>query len=144
MPSGKLHWRAHACATSKLWNPGTSRAPSLQPSIPHRTPSFGRPYAVIYRWEWYRIPSAAFTHGGFLHILMNMLATFQMSVTIERAIGSMALFGCQFLFITLIGIMYCFCYWVAYKSTVRPFYSVLISANEHLSLESAEAGAKKT
>ena len=43
---------------------------------------------VLYQRELYRIVTAAFFHGGLMHILMNMTATVAIGGTLERMMGT--------------------------------------------------------
>lgn len=43
-----------------------------------------QPVAVIERWELYRIISAAFVHGGLMHIGMNMMSLYQLGSGLVR------------------------------------------------------------
>ena len=69
--------------------------------------NFAISYAmVIRRGEYYRILSAAFVHGGILHIFMNMSSLLQLGMDMEVQFGSL-----QFLFLSLwsvvlVGIIY--------------------------------------
>ena len=67
--------------------------------------------AQVLRGEYYRIVSAAFVHGGIMHIFMNMSSLLQLGGSLEAQFGSM-----QFAFLTLwstilIGMMYVFLSW---------------------------------
>lgn len=57
---------------------------------------------VIYRGEYYRIVSSAFTHAGILHILFNMSSLLQLGFDLERQFGSI-----PFLVLTLWTIFAC-------------------------------------
>ena len=50
----------------------------------------------VLKGEYYRIVTAAYIHGGVMHIFMNMSSLIQLGVTLERQVGSL-----QFLFMTL-------------------------------------------
>jgi membrane associated rhomboid family serine protease len=51
--------------------------------------------AQILNGEFYRIITSTFTHGGLLHIFMNMSSLLQLGTSLETQFGSM-----QFLFLT--------------------------------------------
>ena len=75
--------------------------------------------------EYYRIISAAFVHGGIMHIAMNMSSLLQLGHSLENQFGSL-----QFLFLTswsvlVIGIFYVILSWLlAYSlSDSRQLYS---------------------
>lgn len=54
----------------------------------------------ILRGEYYRMVSAAFVHGGAMHIFMNMSSLLQIGASLELQFGSL-----QFLFMTLWSIL---------------------------------------
>jgi len=43
--------------------------------------------AVVEHGQWWRIFTAAFLHGGFPHIALNMFALYQVGTIVERAMG---------------------------------------------------------
>lgn len=43
---------------------------------------------AIVNGEWWRIVSAMFLHGGYLHLIMNMLALYYLGIIVERIYGS--------------------------------------------------------
>lgn len=68
-------------------------------------------YQVLYKYEFYRIVSAAFVHVGLLHIAMNMSSLFQIGPYLEQQFGTI-----QFFFLTIwsvfaIGFIYVFSGW---------------------------------
>ena len=70
---------------------------------------------VIFKYEYYRIVSAAFVHVGLLHIIMNMSTLVQLGPDLEKMFGTL-----QFLFFTiwavfLTGIVYVFLCWCLYE-----------------------------
>ena len=46
-------------------------------------------YAVVYRLELYRIVTAAFEHGGLMHIAMNMMSLYSLGSSLEPLFGSL-------------------------------------------------------
>lgn len=59
--------------------------PSVQTLV-----DFGAKYApyIIYRGEWWRLITAAFLHGGILHILMNSWVLFDLGPQVNQAFGT--------------------------------------------------------
>lgn len=49
-------------------------------------------FRIIYQYEYYRIFSSAFIHGGLLHIAMNMMSLLALGVVIESNYGSLKFF----------------------------------------------------
>lgn len=45
------------------------------------------PFGIALFGEWYRLLTAAFLHGSFLHIAFNMYVLFALGPTLERALG---------------------------------------------------------
>ena len=45
------------------------------------------PYGIVIYGEWWRLLTAAFLHGSFLHILFNMYVLFVLGPTLERVLG---------------------------------------------------------
>lgn len=67
--------------------------------------------AQVIKGEYYRIFSAAYVHGGIMHIFMNMSSLLQLGASLETQFGSL-----QFAFLTLwstilIGMVYVFLSW---------------------------------
>jgi len=59
--------------------------PSLQTLV-----DFGAKYGpyILYRGEWWRLITAAFLHGGLLHILMNSWVLFDLGPQVNQAFGT--------------------------------------------------------
>jgi rhomboid protease GluP len=59
--------------------------PSMQTLV-----DFGAKYApyVFYRGEWWRLITAAYLHGGLLHILMNSWVLFDLGPQVNQAFGT--------------------------------------------------------
>ena len=59
--------------------------PSMQTLV-----DFGAKYAplIFYRGEWWRLITAAFLHGGLLHILMNSWVLFDLGPQVNQAFGT--------------------------------------------------------
>ncbi|MFM7210704.1 MAG: rhomboid family intramembrane serine protease, partial [Actinomycetota bacterium] len=45
------------------------------------------PFGIALFGEWYRLLTAAFLHGSFLHIAFNMYVLFALGPTLERVLG---------------------------------------------------------
>jgi membrane associated rhomboid family serine protease len=65
------------------------------------------PSAVLSRFQIYRILLAPWYHGGFIHILFNMLALYFMGSDFERQVGSLAAaYTTLVVLIPLIGVLH--------------------------------------
>lgn len=54
----------------------------------------------------YRLVSAAFIHGGILHLLMNMMALRQLGITLEQSLGTLPFIGISLLLTLVSGLIY--------------------------------------
>jgi membrane associated rhomboid family serine protease len=54
------------------------------------------PFFIIYKYEYFRIITNVFVHGGIMHIVMNMMSLVQLGTLIEKDFGSI-----KFLFLTI-------------------------------------------
>ncbi len=63
-------------------------------------------FLVIFEFQWYRIISAAFTHLGLLHIIMNMFALVQIGGSLEPLFGSLQYFFVISVFVLAVGVLY--------------------------------------
>lgn len=52
------------------------------------------PYAVVVQGEYWRLLTALFLHGGFLHLGFNLFALYILGPPLERAIGTMRFAAC--------------------------------------------------
>jgi membrane associated rhomboid family serine protease len=68
---------------------------------------------VIYYYQYYRIVTSAFLHGGFFHLLMNMMSLYQVGAHIEQQFGSGPFFFMTLWSILLCGTVYCLLSWAA-------------------------------
>jgi membrane associated rhomboid family serine protease len=67
------------------------------------------PYLVVWHGQLWRIVTAAFTHGGLLHIAMNMFSFFSLGKSLETLFGSLHFFflllaytlGCGLLYVAI-------------------------------------------
>lgn len=59
---------------------------------------------MIWQWQWYRVVGAAFTHLGILHIIMNMMATYQLGSNLEPMFGTLQYSFIMVVFILAVGI----------------------------------------
>jgi len=66
------------------------------------------PPKIVNSHEYWRLFTAAWFHGGILHILMNMMAFQGLGTTIERQLGSLSLLYNIILFDLLIAILHVF------------------------------------
>lgn len=71
------------------------------------------PVAVLYFQQWWRIVTAAFTHGGLMHIGMNMMTLVQLGMGVETLFGSLAYAFIILVFLVATGLLYVVMAWVA-------------------------------
>jgi membrane associated rhomboid family serine protease len=55
------------------------------------------PYAVVVQGEYWRLFTALFLHGGFLHLGFNLFALYVLGPSLERAIGTARFAACYLL-----------------------------------------------
>jgi rhomboid protease GluP len=65
------------------------------PDVLHRIGAL-EPYAVV-EGEYWRLLTALFLHGGFLHLGFNLFALYVLGPPLERAIGTMRFAACYLL-----------------------------------------------
>ena len=63
------------------------------PEVLHRIGAL-EPYAVVVQKEYWRLFTALFLHGGFLHLGFNLFALYVLGPPLERAIGTMRFAAC--------------------------------------------------
>jgi membrane associated rhomboid family serine protease len=63
------------------------------PEVLHRIGAL-EPYAVVLQGEYWRLFTALFLHGGFLHLGFNLFALYVLGPPLERAIGTMRFAAC--------------------------------------------------
>jgi membrane associated rhomboid family serine protease len=63
------------------------------PEILHRIGAL-EPYAVVVQGEYWRLFTALFLHGGFLHLGFNLFALYVLGPPLERAIGTIRFATC--------------------------------------------------
>jgi len=63
------------------------------PEVLHRIGAL-EPYAVVVQREYWRLFTALFLHGGFLHLGFNLFALYVLGPPLERAIGTMRFAAC--------------------------------------------------
>ena len=63
------------------------------PEVLHRIGAL-EPYAVVTQGEYWRLFTALFLHGGFLHLGFNLFALYILGPSLERAIGTMRFAAC--------------------------------------------------
>ena len=63
------------------------------PDVLHRVGAL-EPYAVVVQGEYWRLFSALFLHGGFLHLGFNIFALYVLGPPLERSIGSIRFLAC--------------------------------------------------
>lgn len=61
---------------------------------------------MVWEWQWYRVISAAFTHLSILHILMNMMAMYQLGSNLEPMFGTLQYFFVMVVFTLAVGLGY--------------------------------------
>jgi rhomboid protease GluP len=63
------------------------------PEVLHRIGAL-EPYAVVVQDQYWRLFTALFLHGGFLHLLFNLFALYVLGPPLERSIGAMRFAAC--------------------------------------------------
>jgi membrane associated rhomboid family serine protease len=63
------------------------------PDVLHRIGAL-EPYAVVVQGEYWRLFTALFLHGGFLHLGFNLFALYVLGSPLERAIGTTRFAAC--------------------------------------------------
>jgi membrane associated rhomboid family serine protease len=63
------------------------------PQVLHRIGAL-EPYAVVLQREYWRLFTAVFLHGGFLHLGFNLFALWVLGPPLERAIGTIRFVAC--------------------------------------------------
>jgi len=81
---------------------------------------------VVYYYQYYRIVTSAFIHGGFFHLLMNMMSLYQLGAHAEQQFGSGPFFFITCWCIILCGTLYCLLSWAL--SYITGDFSWLLSS----------------
>ena len=63
------------------------------PDVLHRIGAL-EPYAVVAQGEYWRLFTALFLHGGFLHLGFNLFALYVLGPSLERSIGTIRFLAC--------------------------------------------------
>jgi membrane associated rhomboid family serine protease len=63
------------------------------PDVLHRIGAL-EPYAVVVQGEYWRLFTALFLHGGFLHLGFNLFALYVLGPSLERSIGTIRFLAC--------------------------------------------------
>jgi membrane associated rhomboid family serine protease len=63
------------------------------PKVLHRIGAL-EPYAVVGHGEYWRLFTALFLHGGFLHLAFNLFALYVLGPPLERSIGTIRFIAC--------------------------------------------------
>jgi len=63
------------------------------PEVLHRIGAL-EPYAVVVQGEYWRLFTALFLHGGFLHLGFNLFALYVLGPPLERSIGTIRFLAC--------------------------------------------------
>jgi membrane associated rhomboid family serine protease len=63
------------------------------PQVLHRIGAL-EPYAVVAQGEYWRLFTALFLHGGFLHLAFNLFALYVLGPPLERSIGTIRFLAC--------------------------------------------------
>jgi membrane associated rhomboid family serine protease len=66
------------------------------PDVLHRIGAL-EPYAVVVQGQYWRMFTALFLHGGFLHLGFNLFAFYVLGPSLERSIGTIRFLACYFL-----------------------------------------------
>src|SRR6266536_2102490 len=84
------------------------------PEVLHRVGALD-PYSVLLQHEYWRLFTALFLHGGFVHLLFNLFALYVLGPPLERSIGTIRFVACYLISglasgagvmgLTLIGLM---------------------------------------
>ena len=84
------------------------------PEVLHRVGALD-PYSVLVQHEYWRLFTALFLHGGFVHLLFNLFALYVLGPPLERSIGTIRFVACYLISglasgagvmgLTLIGLM---------------------------------------
>jgi membrane associated rhomboid family serine protease len=64
------------------------------------------PYQVYHRKQWYRLISHGFVHGGWLHLIINMLVFWSFGISVQRIFDVLALEGIIRFPVLNFGILY--------------------------------------
>jgi membrane associated rhomboid family serine protease len=64
-----------------------------RPEVLHRVGAL-EPYAVVVQGEYWRLFTALFLHGGFIHLLFNIFALYILGPPLERSIGTIRFVVC--------------------------------------------------
>jgi membrane associated rhomboid family serine protease len=72
---------------------------------------------VLERGEWYRLLSSAFVHGGFFHILMNMMSLMQLAPALEQQFGTLPFAAMTAWTIIIEGLLYVSISWLGGTAT---------------------------
>jgi membrane associated rhomboid family serine protease len=63
------------------------------PEVLHRIGAL-EPHAIVAQAEYWRLFTALFPHGGFLHLAFNLFALYVLGPALERSIGTIRFFAC--------------------------------------------------
>src|SRR5207244_2117578 len=64
-----------------------------EPEVLHRVGALD-PYSVLLQHEYWRLFTALFLHGGFVHLLFNLFALYILGPPLERSIGTIRFVAC--------------------------------------------------
>jgi len=79
---------------------------------------------IIYGGEYYRILSSAFVHGGFFHILMNMMSLMQLGPGLELKFGTLSFASMTLWAIVVAGSLYVSISWFCGTMSGDPAWMV--------------------
>jgi rhomboid domain-containing protein 1 len=80
------------------------------------------PYFIVYRYEYYRVFTSAFLHGGILHIAMNMMSLITLGGLLEPTYGSLRFLWITWAAILLAAVNYIFFAWLSSVIMQNPAY----------------------
>jgi membrane associated rhomboid family serine protease len=76
------------CLLFEIWAGGWN-----DPDVLHRIGAL-EPNAVVAQGEYWRLGTALFLHGGFLHLAFNLFALYVLGPPLERSIGTIRFLAC--------------------------------------------------
>ena len=69
------------------------------------------PFLICEKFQFWRILTNIFFHGGIVHLLMNMMSLYQLGVSFERTVGTFSFFAHIIVFGLVSNLLYLFVAW---------------------------------